>query len=165
MKDILLDTNVYGNIIGSKDQDMVKEKLRVKKGIIIFGATIIWKELKDIPKAVRIEERSLRLLLLGLYKRLVDEEIVVAPEMIKIADDYYKVYHEIGGNTPRSRIISDFVIVACASVKDLDIVVSEDEKSMKNRTAIKAYKIVNKIQCRSTPNFISYEGFRRLLAL
>jgi len=35
MKDILLDTNVYGTIIEKKEQELVNEGLKKKKGITI----------------------------------------------------------------------------------------------------------------------------------
>ena len=160
---ILLDTNIYGSIIKNKEQDFIKDKVRKKKGIILYGASIIWKELKDVPRVVKFEERSLQLTLLGLYERLIDDEITVSIDMIRLAEDYFKVYEELGGNIPRVKIINDFIIVACASIKELDIVVSEDENSMLNSLAIKSYKIINKIQERRTPNFMKYEDFRRLL--
>ena len=164
MKDVMLDTNIYGAIIKNREQEFIKDKLRRKKSIILYGASIIWKELKDVPRIVKFEQRSLQLLLLGLYERLIDKEITVTPDMVYLAEDYFNAYVELGGNASRKNIIDDFIIVACASIKDLDIVVSEDEKSMLNRTAIRSYKIVNKIQNRNTPNFIKYKDFRRLLA-
>lgn len=162
----LLDTSVYGRIIEKNERDLFKELIGDK--IIIYGNKLIRRELRDTPKKIKIldEEklRNLRIYLLTLYDELVkNHSFEIALEMIKLAERYYEVYKELGGNRAKEQILNDFIIVACASMKKMDIVVSEDEKSMLGRDAIRAYKLVNKIKEERTPNFINYEKLKESL--
>lgn len=58
----------------------------------------------------------------------------------------------------------NFLIVACASINELDIVVSEDNKTMLSEYAIRTYDTVNSLRSHRTPKFIHYEDFRRLFS-
>ena len=61
----------------------------------------------------------------------------------------------------KRKIINDFKIVACASIKKMDIVYSEDKHSLKSVYATKAYDIVNfKLNLR-TPNLIDYNTLKK----
>ena len=83
--------------------------------------------------------------------------------MFEIAENYYKSYSEFGGSKPKESIIDDFRIVACASYHMIDIVVSSDEKSMLTENAVRAYKLVNSIAKKRTPNFIDFISFKNYL--
>ena len=48
---------------------------------------------------------------------------------------------------------------------NLDIIVSEDRRTMLSDKALKAYRIINKINNLSMPQFTSYKEFMRLLPL
>ncbi len=45
----------------------------------------------------------------------------------------------------------------------IDVVVSEDNKSMLTENALKAYRIINALEKKKTPNFIGYLEFKRWL--
>jgi len=80
--------------------------------------------------------------------------------MEKLAEQYYGLYWDLGGTFPKSEMMNDFLIIACASLKNLDIVVSNDTKTMFHELAIKAYTSVNKINRLKLPDFIGYEKFK-----
>ena len=78
----------------------------------------------------------------------------------EIAEEYFRVYLQQGGEFSREEMISDFLIVACASVKDIPIVVSEDNATLANEFARKAYASVNKNKGITLPSFIRYNEFK-----
>jgi len=106
---------------------------------------------------------NLRLDLLRAYDELVKKSYDKTPAMERLSEQYYQLYAEMGGTSPKSKLINDFLIIACASLKDLDIVVSNDEKTMLNELAVKAYVSVNKLNNIQLPHFISYEEFKHAL--
>jgi len=106
MKRLLLDTNIYGELIF--DRDFFKLKSSIEKKDIVHGFKVVRDELRDVPKKVKVEGKNLRVGLLYLY----------------------------------DKIYNDFLIVACACINQIDIVVSEDNKSMLIENARKAYDLV-----------------------
>ncbi|MBI4162733.1 MAG: hypothetical protein HY513_03545 [Candidatus Aenigmarchaeota archaeon] len=58
---------------------------------------------------------------------------------------------------------NDMLIVAEATISELDIVVSEDNRTMISHPAKKAYYTTNKDHNFITPNFIGYDEFKRKL--
>ncbi|MBI4148332.1 hypothetical protein HY490_03515 [Candidatus Woesearchaeota archaeon] len=90
------------------------------------------------------------------------------PETVKIAEtalNYFTVYRELGGTKSKDEIESDFLIVAAASINNLDVVVSEDESTLRSELARKAYLIVNGVQKLRNPEFIGYENLKRLFSV
>jgi len=155
MKRIIIDTSVYEFMLKYVDKDMLK-------GIIIR------KEIREIPKNIREgidgRIRSLRNMLLILYDTTVGKHNYKATlQMVEFADKYFNTYRTLGGNAQKKEIINDFIIVACASLHNLDVVVSEDIKTMLSDSAIKSYKVVNDLYGFKTPNFIRFNDFRNKL--
>lgn len=79
----------------------------------------------------------------------------------ELAENFYEAYKEVGGLKPKSEIISDFLIVASAAVNNLDMVVSNDEKTMLTENAIKAYRLITAVKKKKMPDMILYDKFRR----
>ena len=164
MKRILSDTNFYGLL--SKDEERLKivDKIKVSSKIIIYGFKVVRNELRDVPRLIKIENKNLRIDLLNLYDSIVENHILeFTGDMPKIAENYYKAYREFGGTKPKEEIINDFTIVSAASLNNLDIVLSNDEKSMLAENAIRAYNLINSVISKRTPKFISYGNFKKLL--
>jgi predicted nucleic acid-binding protein len=166
MKKALFDTSVYGRIIEKEEVDLIKNLVEGK--IIIYGNRVIRKELRDTPKKIKAIEgeklRNLRIYLLTLYDELVkNHDFEITNEILKLAEDYYFTYKEIGGKRGKDSLFNDFIIIACASLKRMDIVVSEDMKTMLGNDEIKTYRLVNKIKNIKNPNFINYEKFKEIL--
>lgn len=163
MKRVILDTNIYGRIIGMDDTDLVLASI-AKSGIVVCSCDVIRKELRKMSKE-RItisygKKRKLRSLILGLYHNLVKRDLPVTEEVIGIAGLYYSTYMKLGGMISRNKIMNDFIIVSLASKNNLDIVYSDDSDTMLSYLSIKSYDIVNAIKKLRTPQFKKYGDFK-----
>lgn len=161
MKRLLLDTNIYGELIF--DGDFTKLKAAIPKKYVIHGFKVVRDELRDLPKEIKVEGKNLRIGLLHIYDELTKKSYGVTEEMAALADDYYVNYRQMGGSKSKDKIYNDFLIVACASSQQIDVVVSEDTKTMLVENALKAYNLVNNVEKMKTPNFIGYLEFKRWL--
>jgi len=165
MKRVILDTNIYGRIIERKEEEEMKLKIQSRHDVVIYGLDVVRKELRATSQRVHVGKKKLRLLLLGLYDRLVRNHSLYTTTLTeKLAERYFTVYRQLGGKASQQEIIDDFLIVACASVHELDIVVSDDNDTMLSKEAVTAYAVVNKLNEYRLPNFIGYDAFGRLLA-
>jgi hypothetical protein len=164
MKRIIPDTNFYGLLANDHDRLKVVGNIKSEKGLIIYGFKTIRNELRDVPKKIKVEGRNLRIDLLSLYDDIIGDHVIEYDTgTIKTAENYYKAYRELGGSKSKIDIINDFVIVSCASINNLDIVVSNDERSMLTENAIRAYNLINSAISKRTPRFISYDQFKKIL--
>ena len=59
--------------------------------------------------------------------------------------------------------MNDFLIVAQATISRLDIVVSEDNRTMLSKKSRDVYDKINKEHDLITPNFIGYKEFKNKL--
>ncbi len=164
MKRELLDSNIYGKIVEKMDVDSVLDNLP-KSGIIVYGSDVVRKELRDTPKEkIMIAENKkikIRLLLLSLYDFIVkNHQLKTTDSMKELAEAYYIAYKKFGGSKTRAEIINDFIIVSTATLNKLDVVYSEDSKTMLSKEAITSYELVNSIKKLKTPQFKSYEEFK-----
>lgn len=75
---------------------------------------------------------------------------------------FYSAYRELGGirNWNHTNIDVDFTIVACASFYHLDIVISDDQKTLLSKPALKAYKHICIKDGLWNPNFWKYSDLR-----
>lgn len=162
-KKYLLDANIYGEMAVDVEIEQLKEGYESCRNIIlVYGIReIIRKELRATSKDAKIGERKLRSNILGLYDILTGKhELSITTEHKQLADEYYKEYRKFGGSKSKELMSNDLLIVACASSKGMDVVVSEDERTMLTENAIKAYKFVNNINKKRTPRFIGYKAFK-----
>jgi len=164
MKRVLLDTSIYGKLVFDRERNRIAETLRLSVNTVIYGSPLIRKELRDTPKHIRVERVNLRNDLLRVYDEVTKgRTLVISQQAEELAENYFTVYKELGGNLSKYELRNDFVIVACASYKDLDIVVSADKRTMLSEQALKAYNIANKIKKVRMPRFLDYESFKREL--
>ena len=160
----IFDTNVYGVIIIDQEKEKILNSLNSRSNIIIYGNKIIRSELRDVPKNKTLGNQNLRNYILTIYDLIVKDHLInLDNKMEKIADQYYESYRFLGGSLSKDNIMNDLIIVACASIKELDIVISNDIRSMLSDNAVKAYILVNEINKLKVPRFIKYEEFKRLL--
>lgn len=165
MKRVILDTNIYGIIAEKENIEEFHNVLENKKSVIIYGFDIVRKELRRVPKNIIIKGHNFRVLLLNLYDRVTRNHALHKTKLIEqLATDYYSTYVKLFGHTPKDKILDDFLIVACASINGLDVVVSEDSKTMLSSYAKKTYNIVNSLRGHATPDFLNYSEFRRLFS-
>lgn len=163
---MLPDTNIYGELVIDPDIDKIKRHFEEsKEKLAIYGLKLVRDELRATPKPSKVEGKNLRVALLSLYDYFVkDHELKFnMEELNKIANDYYKAYISLGGSKSKSLMINDFIIVACASKNNLDIVVSNDNITMLSENAIRAYNDVNKIIGLKAPEFIDYKDFKKII--
>ena len=163
MKRLLLDTNIYGLLFTDADFHNLHTLLGSKKEeLMIYGYDVIRKELKNAPSKI-IEKVNVRASLLRAYFSFTSKEYVLEETYLEIAEDYYQQYLIAGGSLSKEKLWNDFLIVACASVKEINIVVSEDNATLASEIAKIAYKSVNFKRKIRIPDFIGYEKFKSLL--
>ncbi len=162
MKRIILDTNIYGELIFDKEYTNLKDA--IPKKLTVYGFRVIRDELRDIPKKIKVEGSNFRIAILHIYDEITqDRSFPMTEEMQDLAELYFSSYKDFGGVQSRDHIKDDFLIVACASIKGMDIVASEDNKTLLSENAQKAYKLMNASQKLKTPEFIGYLEFKRWL--
>lgn len=164
MKRLLLDTNIYGEMVVDRALEKIREGIVNNNSLIIFGSNVVRSELRATPKKIKVEGSNLRIDLLNLYDYIVCERVVnITQDAEELAQHYYETYRKLGGAKGKSELKNDFLIVASASFKSMDIVVSDDEASMKAEHSLQAYSLVNSVKKLSNPNFINYKKFKELL--
>lgn len=162
MKRIMLDTNIYGELI--LDNEFIKFKQAIRNKFVVHGFNLIRNELRDVPKKIKLEGKNLRISLLHIYDELTRKSYILTPEIRELARNYYKAYRQLGGSKGHDVMLDDLSIVACATIYQIDLVVSEDNKSMLTENALKAYDLINSLQKKRTPSFIGYLEFKRWLS-
>ena len=166
MKRVIFDTNIYGIIVIDTQRDKVRNKIEKEKAAVVYGFQLIRKELRETPRSIRVQGENLRNYLLRIYDELTkNHELKFLNECDNLADSYFVVYKELKGFASKNEILKDFLIFACASLNSLDIVVSNDKKTMLSEQALKSYKIVNQIKNIRMPRFLDYEEFKKELKL
>ncbi len=161
---VIMDTNVYGLLVGEKEIGRISQSIIKDKDFIVYGVSFIRKELRDTPRTKKLGNLSTRNLLLSLYDNLTNERFLKdSYEVYDLARRFYESYREFGGikNWDKSSIGIDFMVVACASLYKLDLVISDDSKTLLNKEAIKAYRYVCVREARWQPNFWRYSDLRR----
>jgi len=160
MKRVILDTNIYGRIAVDDQRDLVRNMISTSK-IIVYGNLVIRKQLRATPKG-QIDGINLRADLMRLYQEITrDKELDINKKEDEVADNYYKTYNHLGGITSWHKMRDDFLIVASASLHNMNIVVSDDRSTMLNELAKKSYNIVNSVLKIDIPRFIDYEEFKK----
>lgn len=133
-----------------------------KLGFRFYGFDEVRYELKAAPRIVApFESHNFRADLLRLYEALISKEYTFEQRMMDMAVEYYRQFRSLGGTAPQRDIITDFIIVACASLKAIDVLVSDDVGTMFNRYALQSYTEVNKRHSLLLPKFWSYQVFAK----
>lgn len=162
MKRVILDTSVYGKL--AEDPELTELLLqRLSKEIVIYGNDTIKNELRETPKHVFHKGRNLRNILLSLYRAFLKKsrhDLSYNRLVETLAKDYLAEYRKRGGSVGERKIMNDMIIIATATIYRLDIVVSDDEKTMLSSLAVSAYRAVNKLYGLQNPLFKPYRTFR-----
>ncbi|MBI4044440.1 MAG: PIN domain-containing protein [Candidatus Diapherotrites archaeon] len=158
---VLFDTNIYGFITKEDDPEKLVLKITESK-IMVCGSRVVRRELRKIPFGKNNKSRKLRSKVLKYYALFVDDkrDYEVNKFILELAKEYKKTY---AGNMRGEDLFDDFLIVATASIHVIKIVCSNDEKTMKEPEAIKAYKKVNGQFQLPEPEFISLEELKELI--
>ncbi len=162
MKRILLDTNVYGRLV--EDPSLFEKLiLLVPHTYVIYGTSLIRKELRDVSNRITLDGKNKRIMLLQAYNSFVRKEnhnLEINDFVILLANKYFEEYKKKGGVFSIHELLSDFTIVACASLHNLNVVVSDDKRTMLSEKAKAAYITVNQLHQFRTPSFYFYNQFK-----
>jgi predicted nucleic acid-binding protein len=154
------DTCIFGVISIDKDVDQIIEKIRSSSKYVICDFKII----RDEIRAKKQNHSKSNTTLTSLYDRLArGKKYTETSAIICLADEYYKAYKGNRGNVGKHKILHDFKIVACASIGGMNVLVSEDSRTMLSDKARKAYEIVNNKNKRKTPEFWNYKKFKEYI--
>lgn len=151
MVNVILDTNIYGKLFDDKeDGSFVVDAIRNDPTFVIHNLRLIRNELRRVPK------------ILPIYDSVVSRRIIDETKAIKnLAQGYFKEYKRFGGVQRQTKIISDFKIIASATLLNCDIVFSDDKRTMQNPAACEAYKNINLQKDLRTPIFYSYQNLKK----
>ena len=151
----LLDSNIYGLLVADiKDGPDLIEKIKQDPNFVIHNFKLIRNELRKAPSKV-----------LPVYDNLVANRVIQETKQIKdLANLYFKEYKTNGGVQGQKKILNDFKIVACATLLNSDLVISEDRRTMLHPTAIKSYRNIN-INIGRTPTFFTYTDLKKKYGL
>ena len=160
---IILDTNIYSTIAKDKNSKEITERIKNIKDLKIYSYRPIKEEIKSIPKTLRYDGHKLRTLLINLYFDLIKEQYPESSAIKKLAELYYKEFKfkKLGGKRSFDDLRIDFEIVACAAIHKLDLITSEDEKTLKGSIALEAYKNVSLRNRLKPPNFYNYNDLKK----
>ncbi|MBS3148013.1 hypothetical protein J4219_03960 [Candidatus Woesearchaeota archaeon] len=156
---VIFDTNIYGFLADESLIAQIEPRIIDNGALIVYGCSVIRKELRDAP-------RDARLALLELYDHITkSRDLAVSSEAQVLAQEYYaEAKRENQHIRAYAEICKDFLIVAVASLNNLDIVFSDDSKTMKADSCIKAYQLVNLRHNLRPPNFLSYSILKQSFA-
>jgi len=147
----ILDTNVYEYLY---KYDLARIDRLIEKGeLVVYGCKVIRDELREIPREFKADGKSYRNILLGIYDTIIGEHSFPVEKIIEVLAEEYWV--EYAGGVAKRKLFPDFLIVATATIHNLDIIVSQDDRTMKSNPARKAYEKANQRNGFETPRFIS----------
>lgn len=156
---VLIDTNVY-DFLATVNPEFVL-KIIASKHIKVYGCRVIRNELRNTPVYKMTGSKKLRVQMLNTYDLLAGKhDLPVSDLATFLASEYLNSFT---GNLSREKLLNDFLIVAVASLKGLDIICTGDEKTMASNNAKEAYKKVNQKNALRTPKFIQLEELKNLL--
>lgn len=165
----IMDTAFYGQLLLEPDKERPINKIKTTKTFFIVGLDVIEKELFETPAHVTYRGESTRKLLITLFSSLVDKVDRLPPIASYLADKYFQRYKAIAKRGKEAKLLMygepnlkiDFQIIAFASLKSIDIVVSPDKRTMLSALARRVYASVNARNGLRTPRLIDYSEFKK----
>ncbi|MBI2572540.1 PIN domain-containing protein [Candidatus Woesearchaeota archaeon] len=159
---VLFDTNIYGNLLEEPDADEIEQRIQDEKDFVVYHFPLIRQEIRNIPRITK-SSRKARISLLEMYDHITKGHYVRnSIEITRLAKKYYDHYRNLGGTYGwDTNIRIDFIIVACASFYELDIVYSNDQRTMLSKDSLKSYHHINLNENRPTPHFLKYDNLLR----
>jgi hypothetical protein len=142
---VIFDTNIYGKLIEEEDIEKISLKIKQDNKFLVYGFKPVRKELRKTPKTIKLGTLTKRNVLLNLYDNLTQgRDLTNFLTIHELAFKFYKEYRKRGGirDWSKTNIDIDFIIVACACFHTLDVVVSNDQRTLLNQFALDAYKYV-----------------------
>ena len=158
MKNILLDTNIYGLALERNDvaQSMVilaEDKQKPERKYFVLGSHVVYDEINAVP------HKETREKLREMYQAVISGEIRLTDRVKSLASEYF---NECRKN--RAKItIEDCRIMASASLANADFIVSDNRNTLRGPKAAGIFASVNKKNGLKMPSLIGLEALRSLL--
>ena len=162
---LMLDTNIYSFIAEDKNVKEIVVKIKDDKDLKVYGYKLIKEEIKNIPKNRKFQNHKYRTLLINLYNDLIKEQYNESPNITKLTELYYEEFKKLGGKRSFNDLRIDFEIVACATIHNLDVIASDDEKTLKGNISLQAYKNVNIRNKLRIPSFYNFVDLKKAIGL
>jgi predicted nucleic acid-binding protein len=151
MSKVIIDTCTFGRIIKEEEGAKIVENILKDKNFIMIDFRIVRDELRRGPKKA-----------LEIYDDLIKgDRIQDSKQISNLAAEYFDEYKKKGGVVGEKKLKRDFKIIACASIKNCDVVYSEDDKTMKCVNARAAYILVNLSHHYRNPLLHSYRELKQ----
>lgn len=160
---VIFDTNIYGKIIEENNFEEIATQIKNDEDFKVYGFQPIRKELRDTPTTSRLGRFNRRNVLLSVYDGITAGRYLEdALQIHRLAMKFYNAYRQFGGiyNWDKTNIDIDFTIVACATFYRLDLVVSDDSKTMLSKPALKAFKHISIREALRQPLFWKYSDLK-----
>tara|TARA_Y100000310_G_scaffold258520_1_gene266960 strand:- start:920 stop:1498 length:579 start_codon:yes stop_codon:yes gene_type:complete len=170
----ILDTNVYGELLIEPNSEDIIKGINKDESTYIYGINIIEDELRDTPIEIKLGKKLFRDAVISIYEIIVDEELKLFPVAKYIASKYYEEYDRLRKSGRYYKLVDsktkkyteddlkvDFQIIAMASLKGIDIVVSTDRRTILSNLAENTYNKVNKLNGLRTPRLVRYSDFKK----
>lgn len=158
MKNILLDTNIYGLTLERHDvaRSMVilaEDRQKPERKYFVFGSHVVYGEIDAVPHKETRERMK------ELYQAVISGEIRLTDKVKSLALEYFNECRE-----KRAKItLEDCEIVASASYANVDFIVSDNRSTLRGHKSIEIFALVNKKKGLKMPSLIGYEALRSLL--
>lgn len=166
---VIFDTTIYGFIAKESKlrREQIIKELKMDKNFNVYGFNEIRREIKRVEKWIN---QNLVKDILKIYGFLVYKEYSNDKKIEYLAKEYFKEYRYLKGKKQWKELRVDFLIVACASIKNIDILYSGDRESMSrdskwSKTCTEAYKNVNIKHDFRLPTFWKYCELKRKAGL
>jgi len=158
MKNILLDTNIYGLALEKKDVAhalafLAEEKQKSEKRYFVLGSEIINDEINANP------HKETKTRLNELYQVVISGEIRLTDKIKELALEYL---NECKNNSVKITI-EDCQIVASSCFANVDLIVTDNRKTMMNPKAIDIFTSISRNKKLRTVKFVGYETLKRFL--
>ncbi len=153
---VIFDTSIYGLLVLEAEKELIKN-ITTDNEFKVYGYKPIRKELKNTPKHLKLGKLKTRSLLLSLYDEIINKTLADNQKVYNLAKKYFDGAISLKAKISWNKCENDFKIVACASLNNLDIVISADDKMFKNKVTLEAIKRINDKEAIRTPDFWEYE--------
>ena len=158
MKNILLDTNIYGLALEKKDVAhilvfLAEEKQKSEKKYFVLGSEIINDEINAIP------HKETRTRLNDLYQIVISGEIKLSNNIKSLAAEYFNECK----NKSVKITLEDCQIVASCCFANVDFIITENRKTMRSPKSIDVFTSINKEKKLRQPELISVETLKRFV--
>jgi len=158
---VIFDTTIFGILAKEENSGEIQLKIKEDSDFKVFGVNAIRREIKN----VNWESKQIQKIILKIYEFLTEKEYPVDQSIEELAKKYFYKYQEFGGKKDYQILKTDLLIVATATMKNMDIVVSSDRETMsKDHKAgekfRKAYREINAVERYNNPDFWQYKELK-----